>query len=51
MKNENEGRIIFEKNKSYNKLLNSKLSFSDSTYNKRTGVRQYYKQKNLLENH
>ena len=51
MKNEKEGRIILEKNKSYNKLLNSKIGFSDSTYNRKTGVRKFYKQKNLLENH
>ena len=50
-KNEKEKRKILEKNKSYNKLLNAKISFSDSTYNRKTGVRKFYKQKNLLENH
>ena len=50
-KDEKEGKINIEKNKSYNKLLNGMISFSDSTYNRKTGVRKFYKQKNLLENH
>ena len=49
-KYEKEYRKILEKNKSYNKLLDPKKSFSESTYNRKTGVRKYYKQKNLLEN-
>ena len=48
---EKEGRKLLEKNKSYNKLLTTKLSFSDNTFNRKTGVRKFYKQKNLLENH
>lgn len=48
---EKEMRKPMEKNKSYNKLTNSKISFSESTYNNRKcGVRKFYKQKNL-ENH
>ena len=48
---EKEIRKPMEKNKSYNKLTNSKISFSESTYNNRKcGVRKFYKQKNL-ENH
>ena len=47
--NEKEGKKL-EKNKSYIKLMDSKISFSDKTYNRKTGVRKYYKQKNLLEN-
>lgn len=31
--------------------MDSKITFSDKTYNRKTGVRKYYKQKNLLENH
>ena len=50
-KYEKDKKKILEKNKSYNKLLNTKISFSDNTYNRKTGVRKFYKQKNLLENH
>lgn len=40
-----------EKNKSYNKINNNNNTiFSEHTYNRRTGVRKYYKQKNM-ENH
>ena len=49
---EKEGRKILEKNKSYNKLMNNnKIFYSENTYNRRTGVRKYYKQKNSRENH
>ena len=48
---EKESPKIFEKNKSYNKIINNKKSFSENTYNRKTGVRKFYKQKNLLENH
>ena len=48
---EKERKKILEKNKSYNKLLNAKISFSDKTYNRKTGLRKFYKQKNLIENH
>ena len=47
---EKERREFLEKNKSYNKLLTTKLSFSDNAFNRKTGVRKFYKQKNLLEN-
>jgi hypothetical protein len=49
---EKEGRKILEKNKSYNKLMNNnnKIFYSENTYNKKTGVRKYYKQKNSREN-
>ena len=50
-KYEKEGKKVLEKNKSYNKLLNAKISFSDKTYNRKTGLRNFYKQKNLLEHH
>lgn len=49
--NEKEEIKLLEKNKSYNQLMDSKITFSDKTYNRKTGVRKYYKQKNLLENH
>ena len=48
---EKEGKKGLEKNKSYNKLLNAKISFSDKTYNRKTGLRNFYKQKNLIEHH
>ena len=48
---EKETKKVLEKNKSYNKLLNAKISFSDKTYNRKTGLRNFYKQKNLLEHH
>ena len=38
-----------ETNKSKNELTNNKTSFFENTY-RRTGVRKYYKQKNM-ENH
>ena len=42
----NEERIKnLEKNDSFNRLLNNKITFSDNTYNRRIGVRKYYKQK------
>ena len=47
---EKEGRKVLEKNKSYNKLLGDKLLFSENTYNRKTGVRKFYKQKNSREN-
>ena len=48
---EKERRKGMEKNKSYNKITNSNnTTFSEHTYNRRTGVRKYYKQKNM-ENH
>ena len=47
---EKEGKKALEKNKSYNKLLNAKITFSDKTYNRKTGLRKFYKQKNLIEN-
>ena len=48
---EKERRKVMEKNKSYNKINNNNNTiFSEHTYNRRTGVRKYYKQKNL-ENH
>ena len=47
---EKEMRKGMEKTKSYNKLTNNKISFSESTFNRKTGVRKFYKQKNL-ENH
>ena len=50
-KTEKEGRKLLEKNKSYNKLMDNNMPFSDKTYNRKTGVRKFYKQKNLLENH
>ena len=50
-RNEKEGRKLLEKNKSYNKLMDNNMPFSDKTYNRKTGVRKFYKQKNLLENH
>ena len=47
---EKEMRKGMEKTKSYNKLTNNKITFSESTFNRKTGVRKFYKQKNL-ENH
>ena len=48
---EKERRKVMEKNKSYNKITNiNNTTFSEHTYNRRTGVRKYYKQKNM-ENH
>ena len=44
-KSQNEGRKVLEKNKSFSKLLNNKISFSDNASKKKTGVRKYYKQK------
>ena len=50
-RNKKEVRKVLEKNKSFNKLLNNKIPFSDNTYNRKTGVRKYYKQKNSREYH
>jgi len=50
-KYEKEGRKLLEKNKSYNKLMNNKILFSDNTYNRKIGVRKYYKHKNSREHH
>ena len=50
-KYEKEGIKYLEKNKSYNKLMNNKILFSDNTYNRKTGVRKYYKHKNSREHH
>jgi len=48
---EKERRKGMEKNKSYNKITNNNnTTFSEHTYDRRTGVRKYYKQKNM-ENH
>jgi hypothetical protein len=48
---EKERRKGMEKNKSYNKITNNNnTTFSEHTYNRKTGVRKYYKQKNM-ENH
>ena len=44
-KNVNEEKKILEKNKSFGKLVNNKMTYSDNTYNRRIGVRKYYKQK------
>ncbi len=53
-KNKRDGKKILEKNKSFNKLINNinnKMTFSDNTYNRRTGVRKYYKQKKSRDYH
>ena len=48
-KYEKDERKVMETNKSKNELTNNKTSFFENTY-RRTGVRKYYKQKNM-ENH
>ena len=39
-----------DKNKIYNKLKNTKISFADSSFSRKMGLRKFYKQKNLVEN-
>ena len=49
--NNEEGKKMLEKNDSFNNLINNKITFSDNTYNRRIGVRKYYKQKKSRDYH
>ena len=41
----------FEKNKSYGKFIENKIKLSHNTFNRMTGVRKFYKQKNMCSKH
>ena len=47
---EKEQKKVIDKNKYYNKLKNTKISYADNYYNRKIGVRKFYKQKNMEDN-
>ena len=47
----NNENIMIEKNKSYGKLIDNKIKLSHNTFNRMTGVRKFYKQKNMCSKH
>ena len=49
-KGEKDLKKCIDKNKIYNKLKNTKISFADSSFSRKMGLRKFYKQKNLVEN-
>ena len=49
--NNNNENIIIEKKKSYGKLIENKIKLSHNTFNRMTGVRKFYKQKNMCSKH
>ena len=47
---EKESKKVIDKNKYYNKIKNTNISYADNYYSRKIGVRKFYKQKNMEDN-